>query len=196
MAECKDDLNLFGLVRYEGSESAYSILYLRYYSALKAYASLFLPPSETDDAVQSVLLDLWKKRASININDSLSSYLFLSVRNRCMDAIRRDGYRSRAMSDLKMSLLSEGADMDLHSITEIKTLIRETLNQLPPEVRRAFEMSRFEGRTYKEIADEMGVSVKTVEYRISLALKKLKESLADYLPVLPLLFSILFGRAA
>ena len=196
MAEFKDDLNLFSLVRYESSESAYSILYLRYYSALKAYASLFLVPSETDDVIQTVLLDLWKKRASININDSLSSYLFLSVRNRCMDAIRRDGYRSRAMSELKMSLLSEGADTNPHSLSEIKMLIRQALDELPEDVRRTFEMSRFEGRSYKEIADEMGVSVKTVEYRISQALKKLRASLADYLPVIPLLFSIIFGRAA
>ena len=196
MVDFKDDLKLFGLVRYENSESAYSILYLRYFSALKAYASLFLASSESDDVVQSVLLDLWKKRKSININDSLSSYLFLSVRNRCMDMIRRDSFRSRAMSELKLSLLSEGADMCLHSISEIKRLILQALDELPADVRRTFEMSRFEGRTYKEIADEMGVSVKTVEYRISQALKKLRASLADYLPVYPLLISLLFGRAA
>ena len=182
------------MVKNEDSENAYSILYLRYYSALKAYASLFLPQADTDDIVQSVLMGLWKKRQRIQITDSLSSYLFLAVRNRCLDVIRRDVYRNRVMSELKLSLLDEGVDYNLHSLSEIKMLIRQALDELPPEIRRAFEMSRFEGRTYKEIADEMGVSVKTVEYRISQALKKLKASLADYLPVIPLLFSFFFNQ--
>ena len=194
MKELKDDLTLFGLVKNENSKNAYSILYLRFYPALKAYASLFLAPSETDDTVQSVLLDLWKKRASIQITSSFASYLFLSVRNRCLDTIRREAFRSRALSDLKLSLLDERVDFNLHSVSEIKMLIRQALEEMAPEVRQTFEMSRFEGRTYKEIADEMGVSVKTVEYRISQALKKLKASLSDYLPVIPLLFSFLFGN--
>ena len=166
MADIRDDLILFGLVRNEDSENAYSILYLRYYAALKAYASLFLPQEETEDAVQSVLMDLWKKRKSIQVRESLSSYLFLSVRNRCLDTIRRDSYRSRSLSELKLSLLDEGVDFNLHNLSEIQMLIRQALEELSPEVRRTFEMSRFEGRTYQEIARETGVSVKTVEYRI------------------------------
>ncbi len=196
MMDVRDDLILFGLVRDEDSENAYSILYLRYYAALKAYASLFLPQEETEDAVQSVLMDLWKKRKSIQVRESLSSYLFMAVRHRCLDTIRRDAHRSRSLSDMKLSLLDEGVDFNLHSLSEIQRLIRQTLEELPPEVRRTFEMSRFEGRTYQEIARETGVSVKTVEYRISLALKKLRLSLADYLALIPLLYPFFFNHSA
>lgn len=194
MTDLKDDLTLFGLVKNEGSENAFSILYLRYYPALKAYASMFLAPGETHDAVQSVLLNLWKKRDSIHVSESLSSYLFLAVRNRCLDTIRHDVFRSNAMSDLKLSLLDEGVDYNPHSMSEVRFLIRKALDDMSPEIRKAFEMSRFEGHTYKEIAAEMNVSVKTVEYRISQALKKLKVALADYLPVFPVLFSFLFSQ--
>ncbi len=196
MMDVRDDLILFGLVRNEDSENAYSILYLRYYAALKAYASLFLPQGETEDTVQSVLMDLWKKRKSIQVRESLSSYLFLSVRNRCLDTIRRDAYRSRSLSELKLSLLDEGVDFNLHNLSEIQMLIRQALEELSPEVRRTFEMSRFEGRTYQEIARETGVSVKTVEYRISQALKKLRLSLADYLAFIPLLYPLFFNQSA
>lgn len=196
MKSVKDEIALFDLVKYESSKNAYSILYLRYFPALKAYASLFVAPSETEDIVQSVLLDLWKKRSSIRITDSFSSYLFLSVRNRCLDTIRRDAFRSRTLSELKLSLIDEGVDFNLYSVSEIKMLIGKALEELPPEVRQTFEMSRFEGRSYKEIAKETGISVKTVEYRISLALKKLKASLADYLPVIPFMFTFLFGKSS
>ena len=196
MQDIRDDLILLGLVRDEDSENAYSILYLRYYAALKAYASLFLPQEETEDAVQSVLMDLWKKRKSIQVRESLSSYLFMAVRHRCLDTIRRDAHRSRSLSDMKLSLLDEGVDFSLHSLSEIQRLIRQTLEELPPEVRRTFEMSRFEGRTYQEIARETGVSVKTVEYRISQALKKLRLSLADDLAFIPLLYPLFFNQYA
>jgi len=141
-------------------------------------------------------MDLWKKRKSIQVRESLSSYLFMAVRHRCLDTIRRDAHRSRSLSDMKLSLLDEGVDFNLHSLSEIQRLIRQTLEELPPEVRRTFEMSRFEGRTYQEIARETGVSVKTVEYRISLALKKLRLSLADYLALIPLLYPFFFNHSA
>ena len=83
-------------------------------------------------------------------------------------------------------------DFSLHNTDELMILINKALAELPPEVRQAFEMSRFQGKTYKEIAAETGVSVKTVEYRISQALRKLEVELADYLTVLPILFSFLF----
>ena len=194
MSDSQDDLRLSELVKNKDSANAYSILYLRYYASLAAYASLFVGQMEADDITQNVLLDFWNKRKLLNIKDSLASYLFQSTRNRCLNLIKRDSLKYKMLSDLKLRLLDESVDFNRHDTSELKTLIMKALDDLPIEIRRAFEMSRFEGKTYKEIASETGVSVKTVEYRISQALRKLEADLADYLPVFPLLFAFLFNQ--
>ena len=195
MQEIKDDRVLFERVRTESDKDAYRILYLQYYPPLKAYASLFVGLSDTEDIVQEVLLNLWKKRESIAITDSLASYLFLSVRNASLNHLKHNSVRSRYMSELRLSLLDEGADFNRHQLFELKALIAQALSELPYEQRRAFEMSRFEGKTYMQIAVETGVSVKTVEYRISQALRKLEVSLADYLPVYAAILTFLYSRS-
>ena len=183
MQDVRDDITLFRQVRDESDKEAYRILYLRYHASLKAYASLFVGISDAEDVVQYVLLNLWNKRDRLIITDSLSSYLFLATRNTSLNRIKHDTIRSRVISDLRLSLLDESVDYNRHQLEELKSLISQALSELPYEQRRAFEMSRFEGKTYEQIAREMGVSVKTVEYRISQALRKLEISLTDYLPV-------------
>ena len=150
MKDTRDDLTLFEQVKEGSDKNAYSILYLRYHAALRAYASLFGGLDDAEDVVQEV--------------------------------------------DLRLSLLDEGADFNRHQLEELKSLIRKALSELPYEQRRAFEMSRFEGKTYEQIARETGVSVKTVEYRISQALRKLEVSLADYLPVYIGIITYLFAN--
>ncbi|MBR1926641.1 MAG: RNA polymerase sigma-70 factor [Bacteroidales bacterium] len=194
MSDYLDDLRLAGLVQSKDSANAYSILYLRFYSALASYATMFVGPSEADDIVQNVMLDFWNKRKFIHVRDSLASYLFQSTRNRCLNLIKRDGLNNRMLSDLKLALIDESIDFNRHDTFELKALISKALEDLPDEVRRTFEMSRFEGKTYAAIASETGVSVKTVEYRISKALRKLETELADYLPVFPLFFAFIFSR--
>lgn len=188
-----EDITLFRQVRDGSDKEAYRTLYLRYHAALKAYASLFVGLSDAEDVVQDVLLNLWNKRTQIVITDSLASYLFLSVRNTSLNRLKHNSIRSRVMTDLRLSLLDEGVDYNSHQVEELKSLIRQALSELPYEQRRAFEMSRFEGKTYEQIARETGVSVKTVEYRISQALRKLEVSLADYLPVYIGLITYLFA---
>ena len=194
MQEIKDDRVLFEKVRTGGDKVAFRILYLQYNSSLKAYASLFVGLTEAEDIVQEVLLNLWNKREQITITDSLASYLFLSVRNASLNHLKHKSIRSQFMSDLRLSLLDEGADFNRHQLSELKALITQALSELPYEQRRAFEMSRFEGKTYKQIASETGVSVKTVEFRISQALRKLEVRLADYLPLYAALLAFLFNR--
>ena len=179
----KDDKVLFERIRTRSDKNAYRILYLQYNPPLKAYASLFVGFAEAEDVVQDVLLNLWDKREQISITDSLASYLFLSVRNVSLNRLKHNSIRSRIMTDLRLSLLDEGADYNLHQLEELKSLIAKALFELPYEQRRAFEMSRYEGKTYKQIAEETGVSIKTVEYRISQTMRKLEISLADYLPL-------------
>ena len=183
-----DDKLIFNLVKINNDKSAYSKIYLHYYAALKAYASFFVGPDEVEDVVQDVLMNLWKKRQEIVVSDSLASYLFLSVRNKSLNILKHNRAKDNMMTSLKLSLIDESTDFNAHLVRELRKLINESLSDLPYEQRRAFEMSRFEGKTYREIALEQNVSIKTVEYRISQVLRKLEKDLADYLPLITALF--------
>ena len=194
MRNFPDDITLFNLVRHENDKSAYSRIYLHYYSALKAYATFFVSPYEADDVVQDVLMNLWKKRGEIAVTESLASYLFLSVRNKCLNILKHNDAKDNMMTSLKLSLIDESADYNVHLVRELKKLIGKSLSELPYEQRRAFEMSRFEGKTYREIAKLQNVSIKTVEYRISQALRKLETDLSDYLPLFAGLLAFLFSQ--
>ena len=189
-----DDTHLFNLVRLHDDKKAYSKIFLHYYSALKAYASFFVNTYEADDVVQDVLMNLWKKRTEIAITDSLASYLFLSVRNKAINVLKHNSAEGNMMTNLKLSLIDESIDYNAHLISELRKLIYKSLSELPYEQRRAFEMSRFEGKTYREIAHEQNVSIKTVEYRISQVLRKLETDLADYLPAFTGLLAFLFSQ--
>ena len=97
-------------------------------------------------------------------------------------------------TSLKLSLIDESADYNAHLVWELKKLISKSLSVLPYEQRWAFEMSRFEGKTYREIAKLQNVSIKTVEYRISQVLRKLETDLSDYLPLFAGLLTFLFSQ--
>lgn len=109
----------------------------------------------------------------------LSHYLFTSAKNRCLTYLSREALRSNRLSDLRVDVAEPFGVPDIYQLEE-----------LPEPYREAFEMNRFENRTYKEIAEELGISAKTVDYRIQQSLKILRVKLKDYLPL------ILFLQAA
>jgi RNA polymerase sigma-70 factor (ECF subfamily) len=190
-----EDKELWEKIGRDSDRKAYDQLYLRYFSALVGYSELFLPHPEAEDVVQKVLLSLWEKRYSLQIRGTVSSYLFIATRNACLDLLKHGAVHQRAMSDLRLSIIDNAADWNRYQFDELMILLRKSLSELPEEQRICFEMNRFQDKTYREIARELGLSEKTVEYRISQVLKKLQVDLADYLPLLPILVTYLFGSA-
>jgi RNA polymerase sigma-70 factor (ECF subfamily) len=190
-----EDKELWEKIGRDSDRKAYDQLYLRYFSALVGYSELFLPHPEAEDVVQKVLLSLWEKRYSLQIRGTVSSYLFIATRNACLDLLKHGAVHQRAMSDLRLSIIDNAADWNRYQFDELMILLRKSLSELPEEQRICFEMNRFQDKTYREIARELGISEKTVEYRISQVLKKLQVDLADYLPLLPILVTYLFGSA-
>jgi len=169
-------------------------LFKSHYSKLCSYANLFLnDPDASEDVVQEIFFKLWKNRDELTINTTIKSYLFRAVRNGCMNVIDhisvREAYKIVNEEDMK---ISEGTLVDETIVSELEQRIRETIDQLPSERRKVFIMSRFDGLKYREIADRLNISVKTVENQMYQALKFLREKLADYLPLLLLIFKGLF----
>jgi len=169
-------------------------LFKTHYSRLCSYANLFLnDPDAAEDVVQEVFFKLWKNRDEIIISTTVKSYLFRAVRNGCMNVIDhisvREAYKILNDEDMKHS---EGNPVDETIVSELEERIREPIDLLPPERRRIFIMSRFDGLKYREIADQLNISVKTVENQMYQALRFLRDRLVDYLPLLLLVFKGLF----
>ena len=115
---------------------------------------------------------------------SLKSYLFKAVKNRCLTLINRNEVKQRIEKMIFDNLQSQYDDPDFYAIQELTEKIEEALARLPENVREAFELNRFQNLTYNEIAERLGVSPKTIDYRIQQALKQLRIDLKEYLPLL------------
>ncbi len=146
------------------------------------------------DICQNVFITLWEKRSQIDSDQSIKSYLFTAVKNRCLNYIRdHKKYRSKILDidcgdlDLDTENYHE-AKGEPFSAEELQGKISQALGTLPPKCRQVFEMSRFREMKYREIAEELGIAQKTVEAHMTKAMKCLKENLKDYLTVLISIF--------
>lgn len=174
-----------------GDKRAYELLFEKFYPELCAYARQWVDLEDAENVVQDIMLWLWQNRRELNISTSLRSYLYAATKNRCLTLINRGQVRQRVVSSLHKSMKEEFESPDLYTIDSLVSRMEEGLAELPEESRKAFMQHRFGQKSYKDIAAEMGVSQKTIEYRISQVLKHLKTTLKDYLPLLALLLTTL-----
>ena len=165
--------------------------YHTYYSVLYNYAvSITKDQALAEDAVSEVFLKLWEGRDTIAIESSLKSYLFKSVYNQCLNALKHIRVQNRYRDFFlhHPPLTDDGSDYPLSGVieNEINDILQRTIEQLPEQCRKIFVMSRIEGMKHEEIARELGISINTVRTQIHRALEKLRVELKDYLPlVLP-----------
>lgn len=146
--------------------------------------------NDTEDAkeiVQEVFFKLWQNRDSINLDKSVKSYLFTSVRNRSLNFIRDHKKFKSQVLDVDIADYDLAFEQDVFSKYDLENRINVALNKLPEKCREVFVMSRQEELKYKEIAEKLNISVKTVEAQMSKALRILREELKDYI-LLILLF--------
>lgn len=155
-----------------------------------AFAKNYVPANEdAENIVQDVFLTLWERKEEIEISFTLTTYLFTLVKNRCLNFLRHklieEEYNSQMKEELGFKLYAlEAFDYSYQSEEELQEIIRRALDTLPERCREVFIKSRIEGLKYKEISDELGISVNTVENQMVTALKKLRVALKDYLPLL------------
>ena len=133
------------------------------------------------------MLWLWETRQTQTFETSLSQYLFRTVYHRAINQIVRHQSQLRADTLFYENMQEMLQDTDFYQIEELQKRIKEAVEALPPTYREAFVMHRFENKSYKDIAEILQVSSKTVDYRIQQALKQLWITLKDYLPLILLL---------
>lgn len=172
----------------EGNKNAFKQLFVRYYSPLCEYASQYISDADAEEVVEEFMLFLWENRQMVSIETSVRAYLFSAVRHRCLNALKKEMYHARIHHQIYEKLKDQFENPDFYFVNELAENIRKEIDLLPDTYRDTFKLSRFGELTNVEVAQKLGVSVKTVEYRISQALKILRVKLKDYLPLLSFLF--------
>lgn len=183
-----DDNYLIESIR-KGCKSSYKSLFLKYYSPLCEYVLRFVPESYAEDIVSDIFTHLWEQRANIYITESIKSYLFTAAKNRALNKIKANKRHEVAHNIIYNKYQSKFDNPDYYlSTSELSKKITSSVYELNETYKQTFIMSRYEYKTNKEIAEELGISIKTVEYRISQSLKFLRTKLSEYLVVLSLMF--------
>jgi RNA polymerase sigma-70 factor, ECF subfamily len=186
------ELNLFEAIRND-DRHAFEQLFRKFYRPLAAYAFRFVRDLPTaENMVQDVFLKLWQNRSEIIITTSLEHYLFRSVRNHSLNQLDK----AKVRSDYLRMQPEQDADNGDYSayFPEIGLLnkIETAIGALPEKRQEIFRLAREEGLKYREIADKLNLSVKTVEAQMTLALRQLRESLKEFHP--HVLFFMLSGK--
>lgn len=187
---------LFEKIR-KGDELAFKVIFNKYYSRLYYFIREFVSFDDiAENIVQDTFFTLWNKRNELKDGSNLNAYLFTVAKNNCLYKLRDQRYKQRLFiansldqNELEMNMeVLNTLDSSVYTFEEIERIIARTLDELPPQCKRVFILSRFEEKKNKEIAEELNISVKVVEKHISRGLKKFKESLKDYLPFVAYLF--------
>ena len=167
-----------------GDQKAFDALFRRYYPVLCAYGHRFVDLEDAEEIVQDSLLWIWENRENLFIETSLSSYLFKMIYRKALNKLAHIDATQRADTRFYEEMQEMLQDTDLYQVEELTQRIKDAIATLPESYREAFVMHRFRDMSYKEIAEILGVSPKTVDYRIQQALKQLRVDLKDYLPLL------------
>ncbi len=172
------DMQLANLIR-DGDTQAFDALFLRYYTPLCHLAARMLKSVDaSEDVVQDVFLRIWTGRANWVLNVSVRAFLERAVRNASIDSIRHASYVVRSSeSDLGSGRGDMLAELDNRTALENA---QEAISNLPEGSRTIFLLSRVDGMTYAQIAERLGISVKTVETQMGRALKELRKSIAEF----------------
>jgi len=163
-----------------GDSLAFEEFYKKYFTALCLFAnSRIRDPELAREQVQEVFLSVWKNRAKLEIRESAKSYLYRAVLNRIINHFKHKKIEAAYLESIEGdSRATNQAEFDLEE------KLFKLIEDLPARRKEVFVLSRFEGLRYKEIAERMNISLKTVEGQMSQALKFLEENLQEYLPVL------------
>ncbi len=176
------DENNLALALQRGDRAAFDAVFRRWYEPLCLYACRLADGDmdEAEDLVQQAFVKLWESRDRLTVTWSLKAYLYKTVHNACLNRLRSRNVHSKYL-DFNAQQLNTMYTPPDDTAPELIERFQRALDALPPQCRHIFELSRFETLRYREIADQLGISIKTVETQMGKALRVMRTQLADYL---------------
>jgi RNA polymerase sigma-70 factor (ECF subfamily) len=169
-----------------GDITAFEMIFRTYYQPLCNYAYSFVQDrDEAEEIVQAAFLSVWEKRDNLSIHTGVKPYLYAMVRNAALNVIKHEKVKQQHAT-VEIAVAEKSVESVTHTVmaSELEDRIYKALNKLPEQCRLVFKLSRFEELKYSEIAEQLNISVKTVENQMGKALKIMREQLKDYLPLL------------
>ncbi len=166
------------------SEQLFEEVFKAHFKNLYGYALTIVKDDiHAEEIVQQVFFKLWEKREKLNIQQSVQAYLYRAVHNECLNYLKHQKVKQAYQAYAKHTM-QEGTDNNIRTMIgkELETKISEALERLPEQCRTIFQMSRFEQLKYREIADKLNLSIKTIENQMGKALKIMRMHLVEYLP--------------
>lgn len=178
------------------NEAAFEKVFKTYFKGLHAFAYTFVKDDVmAEEIVQNVFFRIWEKKEQLQIDDSLKSYLYRSVHNESLNHIKHLKVKTSFQLQYSGNMESSNQDASNQMIAaELETKIQKAISELPQQCRIIFQMSRFEQLKYQQIADQLNISIKTVENQMGKALKVMRSKLIEYLPFLLFIIN-LFRRS-
>lgn len=176
----------------ENKSIVFDSIFRRTYSKLYFYAlSLLTDESDDDDVVEEVFVELWKRRDEIDLGDKIDSFLYRAVYTRSLNTLKRrnvNAGRLAAIDDInskRMEFYSGASDDPMRKMedADLRRMINDTINLLPEKCRQVFCMSYLNGMRNSDIAEELQLSVRTVEAHMYRALRFLRDRLGKFLTV-------------
>ncbi len=158
-----------------------------YFKSLRDYAFLLLrDETEAGEAVQQVFYRIWEKKKNLIVHSSVKAYLYKAVHNQCLLQLKRKNYMDEYRNHMTSKAKSEAEEWAFGKTEhkELEMLLYKAMNRLPAQCRIIFQLNRFEGLSYQEVAAELNLSVKTIENQMGKALKRLRHALAEFLPLI------------
>jgi len=181
----------------KGEKKAYEEIYTDFFGVLYHLCLQYLHNEKiAEELVQDTFLKLWEIRETLNEQINIRSFLYTITKNNCLNHLRNQKISLKHQENIKymeMQFNYEALEKlgNYIQFEELRNKIDDAISKLPSEIIGTFRLSRFEELSYKEIAEQQGISIKTVEAHISKALRILRVELKEYLPVIYLISRIM-----
>ncbi|QXP66413.1 RNA polymerase sigma factor [Polaribacter sp. AHE13PA] len=179
MKTLSDDTILAKSIK-KGSRKAFSVLFDRYYKKLLDYAVTYTHDlHEAEDIVQQTFITLWNNRLKINTEKSIKSYLYRITHNTYIDIYRKQKKSDSFFNELKEQVLRERITEDPEILEKRITKLKNTIEILPEQCKKVLYLNKFENLKYKEISEQLDISIKTVESHMYTAYKKIRKAFEE-----------------
>lgn len=170
------------------TEAAFEQAFKTHFKALHSYAfTIVKDDMAAEEIVQNIFLKIWEKKQDLVLDSSVRAYLYKAVHNESLNVLKHKKIKTAYQVHTLHQMKNETDNAAKKLLTgELEGKIRKALNELPEQCRTIFQLSRFEELKYQDIANHLGLSVKTIENQMGKALKLLRIKLAEFLPLIVL----------